>query len=137
MPKTSMVRLYQAQHNETGDHVLRADPTGKGPGRGAYLCRNATAWHDPSSPYRIAAALKRPAGFDAASLAQQLSDLAQTMAQDSALCARTRPEPKDPKGAMTTAGKSQTAASESQDKDAPVGASNAPTDRRDTETQHG
>jgi predicted RNA-binding protein YlxR (DUF448 family) len=137
MPKASMVRLHLAQHSETGEHVLRADPTGKGPGRGAYLCRDATAWHDPSAPYRIAAALKRPPGADAASFAQRLSDLAQTMTQDSASCARLRPEPNDPKGAVTTAGQSQTTASETQDKDAPVGASNAPTDRRDTETQHG
>jgi predicted RNA-binding protein YlxR (DUF448 family) len=64
-PKRSLVRLAR-----TADGRLAPDPTGKGPGRGAYLCRRRACWLHKDLERQLARALKGGlTGDDLAALA--------------------------------------------------------------------
>ncbi len=54
-PKLSLVRLALA-----ADGTLAVDPTGKGSGRGAYLCRRRACWTVKGLAQRVGHALRAP-----------------------------------------------------------------------------
>src|SRR5262245_20614458 len=51
--KRALVRVAR-----TKDGAVSVDATGKGPGRGAYLCPRRVCWEDPQMPRRLGHALK-------------------------------------------------------------------------------
>ena len=90
LPKESLVRLYLRREGEGEAGVLDLDLRGKGPGRGAYLCRRAEAWLDPSLPHRLRSALKCPS-IDDASLERVQRKMTHEAPAGYALCAREGP----------------------------------------------
>ena len=58
-PKRALIRIVI---NQTGDVAL--DPTGKKPGRGAYVCRNRTCIEQAVQAHRLEKGLKAPVGAD-------------------------------------------------------------------------
>ena len=68
--KRALVRVAR-----TADGVV-IDETGKGPGRGAYVCRSAACWRAPGMEARLAAVLKTTlSGPDRARLAAYAAGL--------------------------------------------------------------
>jgi predicted RNA-binding protein YlxR (DUF448 family) len=57
--KRALVRVAR-----TSDGMVSVDLTGKGPGRGAYLCPRRACWADPGMPRRLGHALKAPLSDD-------------------------------------------------------------------------
>ena len=51
--KRELVRLVR-----TADQAVKIDPTGKQPGRGAYLCRDASCWSTALKRNALSGALK-------------------------------------------------------------------------------
>jgi hypothetical protein len=56
------------------DGSLGLDPTGRAPGRGAYLCRDASCWDAAGRKHAVEHALKVPAGAVDALLAAGVPD---------------------------------------------------------------
>jgi len=54
-PKRELVRIVR-----TPGGKIEVDPTGKRPGRGAYLCRQQTCWQDGMVKKRLEYALRGP-----------------------------------------------------------------------------
>ncbi len=52
-PKREMVRI-----GCTAEGEISVDPSGKGPGRGAYICRNRSCWEQALRGNRLARALR-------------------------------------------------------------------------------
>ncbi|HEU4759811.1 MAG TPA: YlxR family protein [Dehalococcoidia bacterium] len=48
VPKASLIRVVR-----TADAGVVADPTGKKPGRGAYLCANPRCWEQALKKHRV------------------------------------------------------------------------------------
>lgn len=79
--KRTLVRVYRLP-----DGSAAVDPTGKGPGRGAYLCRRRACWLDAGLGRRLAHALKAaPADMDAAALRAFADGLPEETAADKAV----------------------------------------------------
>jgi hypothetical protein len=61
-PKRELIRIVI---NQTGDVAL--DPTGKKPGRGAYVCRNRTCIEQAVQAHRLEKGLRAAVGTDVVS----------------------------------------------------------------------
>ncbi len=86
--KRQLVRLALS-----ADGQLQIDESGKGPGRGAYLCRRQVCWHDRSLASRLGRALRTTLKADDVRL---LSDYARGLPPDtgpSAVSPDERPVP--------------------------------------------
>ncbi len=57
--KRGLIRIVR-----TPEGAIEIDPTGKAPGRGAYLCRKQQCWQDALQPHRLAKALHCQVGVE-------------------------------------------------------------------------
>ena len=67
-PKRELIRVIRA-----ADGTVEIDPTGKRPGRGAYLCRNWQCWELALEPQRLSQALKCTVSTEEATVLKALA----------------------------------------------------------------
>lgn len=67
-PKRELIRVIR-----TPERKVEIDPTGKRPGRGAYLCRKGQCWEVALQPQRLSQALKCAVSPDEAAALRALA----------------------------------------------------------------